>query len=118
MTLTVWQYDLPSEEGSGWGTFLLRSDGYFSCVTDYGNYAFRWLHHGEADFRLFWLKNRWDWPDYTVSKLTNNGYTLTARTREAAERQCAAFCKAMLPRLAKAIQEELATEPTLTGAVS
>lgn len=107
---TIWVYDLPSVAGEGWGTFILRSDGYFSCVTDYGNYAFRWLRHGEDDFRAFWLKDRWNFPSYVVSKLTNHGYTMTTRTREASERQCTMFCKAMLPRLAEAIRAEMGNE--------
>ena len=64
----------------------------------------------KGEFIAFWLKDRWNFPSYVVSKLTSQGYTMTARTREAAERQCTMFCKAMLPRLADAIKTEIAKE--------
>lgn len=107
MAHTVWQYDFPSVNGEAWGTFILRSDGYFSAVTDFGNYAHRWYHHGRDDFREFVLGVG---PDYVVSKLTSQMYTQTVTTRRAAEKQCAAFCKVMLPRLREAIRAELALE--------
>lgn len=67
-----WKYYLPSIEGvGGWGIFILDSTGYFSCVTDYGNYAFNWTHHGEDDFREFFAKDR-DY-DYLVNKLYRMG---------------------------------------------
>lgn len=106
MTPTVWQYDFSSVNGEGWGSFVLRSDGYFSAVTDFGNYAYRWLNHGHDDFREFWLENRWDYPSYIVSKFTNPMHYQSAKSRKAAERQCEAFCKHMLPRLAAAIRVE------------
>lgn len=49
----VWRYELPSIDGEGWGSFMLDSTGMFAAVTDYGNYAFRWGHHGKRDFRNF-----------------------------------------------------------------
>lgn len=107
MSLTVWQYDFHSVNGEGWGTFILRSDGYFSAVTDFGNFAYRWIHHGHEDFRSFWLENRWDYPSYVVSKFTNPMHYQSVNTRKAAERQCEAFCKHMLPRLAEAIRAEM-----------
>lgn len=67
-----WKYYVPSVEGiGGWGIFLLNSTGYFSCVTDYGNYAFRWSSHGTDDFRKFFAKDR-DY-DYLVNKLYRIG---------------------------------------------
>ena len=35
------------------GVFIIASDGYFSCVTDWGNYAYWWTGIGDEDFRQF-----------------------------------------------------------------
>ncbi len=42
------------ERGTGaWiGTFVISDDGYFSTVSDYGNYAYYWSHAGSC-FRSF-----------------------------------------------------------------
>lgn len=65
--LQFWKYYIPPLEGiGGWGIFLLDSTGYFSCVTDYGNYAFKWSHHGVSDFREFFTNDSFE---YYVDKL-------------------------------------------------
>jgi len=65
----LWRYSLPSIKGSGWAIFVLGSDGYFSSISDFGNYAYLWAHHGKKDFREFLLdvENHWD---YFVNKLS------------------------------------------------
>lgn len=52
----VWRYSIPPINGQGWGIFLLDSTGMFAAVTDYGNCAFKWSHHGCKDFREFIAK--------------------------------------------------------------
>jgi hypothetical protein len=48
------RYELPSIDGlEGWATIVLGADGFFAAVTDYGNYAYRWCHTGDDDFRNF-----------------------------------------------------------------
>lgn len=65
--IKYWRYVVPSINGiEGWGIFLLDSTGMFSCVTDYGNYAFKWTHHGEKDFREFFVCGSFE---YYVDKL-------------------------------------------------
>ena len=64
----LWRYYLPSAKGEGWAIFVLGSDGYFSAVSDYGNYAYLWSAHGCDDFREFLLRADRDW-DYFVNKL-------------------------------------------------
>jgi hypothetical protein len=64
--VTLWRYSLPSVRHEGWATIVLGSDGYFSTVSDYGNYAYRWTHHGYNDFRQFFLHVE---PDYFVGKI-------------------------------------------------
>lgn len=46
-------YDLPSIKGEGWARVILTSDGMFSTVSDWGNYAFWWGSIGPDDFREF-----------------------------------------------------------------
>jgi hypothetical protein len=62
----VWQYKLPSVKGEGWALILLREDGFFAAVSDYGNYAHFWSAHGCDDFRKFFLRIE---PDYICGKL-------------------------------------------------
>lgn len=66
---TLRRYVLPTQDGlEGWGIFVIASDGYFSCVSDYGNYAFRWTAIGEGrDFRDFLAKIG---SDYLLSKIS------------------------------------------------
>lgn len=64
--IKYWRYEIPSIKGEGWGIFTLDSTGGFSCVTDYGNYAFRWTHHGMDDFRKFFDRNSYS---YILNKL-------------------------------------------------
>jgi len=50
----IWDYYISNNgKHEGWGKFIIDSTGYFSCVSDYGNYAFWWTAHGEGDFRDF-----------------------------------------------------------------
>ena len=66
-TITVWRYIIRGINGEGWGYLLLASDGYFSAVSDYGNYAFRWTAIGEGrDFRDFLAHIG---TDYLISKI-------------------------------------------------
>ena len=56
---TIWRFKIPSVDGlEGWGDIVMRSDGYFAAVSDYGNYSYRWTAFGEergVDFRQFFL---------------------------------------------------------------
>ncbi len=55
MALKFWRYDMPPIQCEGWAVVVMCSDGYFSTVSDYGNYAFWWTHHARDDFRKFIL---------------------------------------------------------------
>lgn len=63
----LWRYVLPSIRWEGWAIIILGSDGYFSAVSDFGNYAYRWTAHGCRDFREFILGIG---VDYLVSKIS------------------------------------------------
>lgn len=62
----MWRYSVPPTKFGEWGIFLLDSTGFFAVVSDYGNFAHLWTHHGCADFREFLLDLE---PDYLCSKL-------------------------------------------------
>lgn len=67
--VTVWRYVIgPEYEDrlSGWGIFLVDSEGMMSVVSDYGNYAYLWSSIGDRDFREF-LSDCDEW--YLTSKL-------------------------------------------------
>lgn len=60
-------YKIPSDEHGSWAKIIIDDSGYFSTVSDYGNYAFQWTHFGEGtDFRDFLMGLN---ADYLMSKL-------------------------------------------------
>ena len=167
-SVKIWRYRIPSDEHrEGWGLLILDSTGFFSAVSDYGNYAYWWNAHGRNDFREFVIGLEGSW-DYAATKLgtreQNHVFDPEATEREIkrelirrrrslsltkeaareewehadhlgsenitieqwAERTCLddpcdyicdrrsadleAFCKRLLPRLAKVLQAELNVE--------
>ncbi len=67
-TKKIWQYTFsPTREThEGRAHIMLREDGFFAAVSDYGNYAYLWTHHGHKDFREFFLRTDWH---YVAKKL-------------------------------------------------
>lgn len=74
------RYHLPSEKFEGWATIVIGDDGYFSAISDFGNYAFRWTHYGDQDFRQFLLRMHESW-DYFCSKLGSQEFDGPATKR-------------------------------------
>lgn len=68
------RYAFPSRKGEGWAIVVLGSDGYFSTVSDYGNYAFIWSHTGYADFREFVIRIAND-TGYVCSKISSQHFS-------------------------------------------
>jgi hypothetical protein len=66
---TLRRYRLTLDErGFGWAIVVIGDDGYFSSVSDFGNYAYGWWHHGRESFRHFLIELTDD-PGYTYRKL-------------------------------------------------
>lgn len=55
-----------------WAEVIITSGGFFSAVSDYGNYAFAWRSFGDRDFRRFLLNAEKD-VDYFTKKLQHRG---------------------------------------------
>lgn len=73
--IKIWRYSIPPiDRIEGWGIFLLDSTGMFAAVTDYGNYAFKWSHHGSNDFREFIIKAHKSY-GYILEKLASKVYS-------------------------------------------
>lgn len=64
---TVYQYRLRKPKGTWLADVILRSDGYFSAVSNCGGYAFRWGSPG-MEFRAF-VADLEDDADYLCGKL-------------------------------------------------
>jgi hypothetical protein len=64
---TLRKYDLRTASGEWLGRVVIVDDGYFSAITQYGNYAYGWPNHGERDFRTFLCSLE---PDYLCGKLS------------------------------------------------
>ena len=83
--LKIWNYYIPSSLNQGWGKFVIDESGYFSCVSDYGNYAFQWPNAGgNTDFREFLCSLS---ADYLSGKLGNGERQFKASSTEAKIRQ-------------------------------
>lgn len=67
--VTLYRYAIPSIQYEGWAEVVMGSNGYFSTVSDYGNYAFRWTAFGDGDFREWFLTLG---PDYVRCKLDSS----------------------------------------------
>lgn len=61
------RYDLRDEKGAWLGCVVISDDGFFSTVSDYGNYAYWWGGAGE-EFRRFLCRLE---PDYICGKLSS-----------------------------------------------
>jgi hypothetical protein len=110
--VVVWRYTVPAEPWrrlardpehrySGLGYFLIDSSGMFTCVTDYGNYAYKWSDWGPRDFRSFLCGLS---SDYLCGKLDS---TRGIQVRTLAER--------LYPRLVALLKIDLAQPPTKCG---
>jgi hypothetical protein len=74
LAVSLYRYYLPNENGEGWAEIVIGSNGFFAAVSDYGNYAFAWRHHGYDDVRKFFLRAPRDW-NYFAGKLGDgDGY--------------------------------------------
>lgn len=75
--LRTWQYRIRTAKGAWLGEFVLREDGFFATVSDWGSYAYWWTHHGRRDFREFVADLS---PDYVASKIGRRDTYHGART--------------------------------------
>ena len=66
--MKTWHYQFPSHNLEGWALIILREDGFFAAVSDYGNYAYLWRSRGSADIREFFLNAASEW-NYFARKL-------------------------------------------------
>lgn len=84
MTVKLRRYSLPSIKGEGWAIVVIGSDGYFSTVSDHGNYANIWSHTGTKDFRDFLLSLD---DDYIAKKIGPSEEVFNVKRTEAAIRE-------------------------------
>lgn len=68
LAVQLWRYYLPNENREGWAEIVIGSNGFFAAVSDYGDYAYAWRHHGCKDARQFFLRGARDW-HYFATKL-------------------------------------------------
>lgn len=99
MEVTAKVYDLGRHEGQWLGEAILTSDGMFSAVTDYGNFAYAWRSTGCENVEDFILKIT---PDYFAGKLIS-GIAYTAFPTKKIEASLTRAAKIVLPALQAAI---------------
>ncbi len=107
--VTTWHYDLPTDPttGDGWAEIVLCSTGFFSAVSDWGDYAYAWRSTGKDDFREFMLRAKVN-PDYFLSKLHPSSQH---------EYDEEATLKNVLERIEECRQDSLLTEEELEDEV-
>ena len=67
----TWRYHLPSIKGEGWAIVFIDSIGVFTCVSDWGDYGYRWHEAGwgPQEFRQFFIRCE---DDYILRKIAPN----------------------------------------------
>lgn len=100
MDVTAKVYDLGRNEGQWLGEAVLTSDGIFSAVTDYGNFAYAWRAFGD-NFEDFILRLS---PDYFASKLFTS-FCYTMMPSKKAEKSIERSAAVILPALQAAIKK-------------
>lgn len=77
------RYDLPSVRHEGWAIVVIDDAGYFSAVSDYGNYAYYWGAMGVRTLREFLASCD---GSYVLGKISP-GYEFDERETERAARE-------------------------------
>ena len=97
-------YTLRGDKGVWLGTVILTQDGFFMSLTDYGNFAYRWVI-GMYDFRYFILSID---EDYFERKMVE-GCPLMMKG-QAVKKQAHLFTQRILPPLKEMLRTELKNE--------
>ena len=91
-------YNLGTKDGQWLGEAVLLSDGMFSAVTDYGNFAYAWRSFGD-NFEDFILRIN---PEYFAGKLVS-GIAYTVYPTKKIEASFSRAAAVILPALQAAI---------------
>ncbi len=95
------RYVVPGNDGDQGGTFVIGSDGYFSCITDWGNYVYFWNNFGDRDFRDFLCSLS---ADYVMGKFGSGTWSGGKADKGLRD----GFGKKLWPRFQKVLKLELA----------
>lgn len=103
-TITAKSYTLTKPNGGWLGQVVLTSDGMFSAVTDYGNFAYSWRSFGK-DFREFIIGLN---VGYFATKMAG-GMAYVAYGRKI-DKAAAVFAEQILPPLQELLKQEIEIE--------
>lgn len=104
MSVKCKSYTLRDEGGAWLGQVLLSSDGMFSAVTDWGNFAFVWRSFGsDGDFRKFLISLN---APYFGGKMYLSNADIWG-TQKKAMQSCDRFAEKILPALQSVLKNEL-----------
>lgn len=103
--VTAKSYTIETEAGSWLGQVILTNDGFYSSVTDYGNFSYVWRHRGEKDIRKFIIGLE---VDYFAAKMYQ-GISYVAHGKSI-DKACARYAEMILPALKRVLQKELDEE--------
>ena len=92
--VTAVSYTLKNDDGTWLGQRVLTSDGMFSAVTDWGNFAYAWRHTGMDSFTNFLIGLN---VDYFANKMAS-GMSYVVYTKKV-EKSCLRFAEKILPVL-------------------
>lgn len=108
LTVQTWAYTLRDEDGRWLAQVVLAADGYFSAVSDYGNFSFAWRAFGYKDGRDFRDFLSGLGVDYFGEKMYM-GMAYVVHTK-AVERAAYRFTEKVLPALKAALKADLESE--------
>lgn len=96
-------YTLYKDKGTWLGQVVLTNDGFFACVTDYGNHSYAWRSTGHEDFREFII--RLD-VHYFASKMAS-GLNYTVYPTKKIISSIDQFAEKILPALQEVLKSEI-----------
>lgn len=99
-------YSLHKEHGGWLGQIILTSDGMFSSVTDYGNFAYAWRSFGGDDFRKFITGLN---TEYFAGKMYQ-GMSYVAYGKKI-DQACKQFAEQILPALKQELLKDIEQNP-------
>lgn len=100
--ITMDTYTLNNESGGWLAQIVITSDGMFSAVSDWGNFAFAWRSsYKEKTFKDFLMSLH---SDYFASKMIESMSYIATGTR--VDAACNRFSKRVLPPLQETLKRE------------
>jgi len=95
-------YALKTESGNWLGSIMISENGFFSAVTDWGNFSYQWTLIGDITFKEFICQLD---THYFASKMVNSVAYTCGKSKKIKD-ACLRFSEHILPSLQEMIKKE------------